>query len=167
MESFYNATELMDGFIHLFQKWLSTGRYTVLIRAHPLENPADFLARWRYLYGSIPPSLRISKNEPLSAVLDQTSLSLMYRSTVMLDCLARGIPLIIPDWIHFGWNDALRDVSGIYLAKDFSDLAGRTEEWLEQPPQMTREVVRYFIRPPGEGQAEIRSFLDEMTKGTH
>jgi hypothetical protein len=159
---FYNSSEFLDGFIHLFQNLVSQEGYDVIVRVHPLENTSDFVERWRHWYGSIPPSLHLSKRDPLSEILARTDVALMFRSTVMLNCLASGIPVVMPRWIDFGWNQELVNLPGLCLARDFPDLEHRITEWLNQPPQIPREAGEYFVRSPGRGRSDFRSWLDGL-----
>jgi hypothetical protein len=122
-----------------------------MVRAHTRENPSYFIQRWRHLYGSLPKGLYIVKNEPLAQVLAKTDVALMFRSTVMLNCLFNRIPIIMPGWIDFDWRKVLDDIPGIYMADDFPDIENCLEEWLGQPPSISDEVVNNFVHPPGAG----------------
>ena len=131
---FYSFYELVDGFIHILQRVVKAKKYKITIRFHPRENPGEFVRRWRRLYGPLPSEIRLHKNEPLSKTLAETDVALMFRSTVMLNCLASGIPFVLPGWIDFGWNRLLQDIRGIYLAPDFPEVEKKIGEWLDQPP---------------------------------
>jgi hypothetical protein len=132
---FYNAAELSDGFNGMFAYLLGIGM-EVTVRAHPLENPRDFVVRWKEKHGAVPGGLKVVKSESLERTLDDTDIALMFRSTVMLDCLARGIPVLMPGWIDFSWNDALRDLPSVYLARDFDDLREQLLDWRARPPEV-------------------------------
>jgi hypothetical protein len=163
--TFYNFSEFTDGFIHIFHKILLKEKYKVIVRAHPLENPQNFVERWRHLKGALPSTLCISKREPLDGVLSETDVALMFRSTVMLDCLANDIPVVMPGWIDFGWNQALTGVPNIYLARDFVDLEQRLLVWLGDPPEVSEEVAKYFVRPSGEDRSSFLSLMNELASG--
>jgi hypothetical protein len=131
---FYNAAELSGGFNEMFAFLIGIGM-AVTVRAHPLENPRDFVARWKEKHGALPGGLKVVKSESLERTLDDTDMALMFRSTVMLDCLARGIPVLMPGWIDFSWNDALRGLPCVYLARDFDDLRDQLLNWRVTPPE--------------------------------
>jgi hypothetical protein len=157
-----NYSELMDGFIHIFHKLVSEGTCRIIFRAHPLENPSDFVRRWSRFYGPLPPEVEISKIESLSQILSETDVALMFRSTVMLDCLVNIIPVVMPGWIDFGWNQALDGLPNVFLAPDFSELQSRVMEWLNEPPLTDERLREYFIAPPGKGRETLFSALDSL-----
>jgi len=160
--SFYSSYELIDGFIHIFQSLLKERKYRITIRVHPQENPHDFVHRWRRLCGPLPSEIRLSKNDPLSQVLADTDVALMFRSTVMLDCIASGIPLVLPGWIDFNWNQALRNSPGIHLAADFPDLEERIREWLDCPPRIGTKGAEHFVLSPRVGEVAFNSHINEL-----
>ncbi|MEI9476256.1 MAG: hypothetical protein WCO26_06740 [Deltaproteobacteria bacterium] len=159
---FHNFSELMDGFIHIFHKLVSEGVCRIIFRAHPRENPSAFVQRWSLFHGPLPPEVQVSKNEPLSHVLSKTDVALMFRSTVMLDCLVNKIPVVMPGWIDFGWNHALTGLSNISLVSDFHELQQRLIEWLGEPPQEAGNLSEFFVRPPGIGKDKLIAALQEL-----
>ena len=80
----------------------------------------------------------------------------------MLHCLVNRIPVIMPGWIDFGWNQALKDVPGIYLAPGSPELEERVKEWLSSAPSMSKEVAEYFVQSPRAGQALFRSMVNDL-----
>ena len=162
LSPFYNFCDLTDGLIGIFEKLLSRGGCEITVRVHSTENPYDFVRRWRHLCGALPEGLHISKHEPLAEILAKTDVALMYRSTVMLNCLISDIPVIMPGWIDFGWNKALVGVPRVYLACDFADLEQRLTNWLEDPPKVSTDVAEYFVRSPGEDRSSFLSLINEL-----
>jgi hypothetical protein len=162
LASFYNFTELMDGFIHVFHRLLSNDDVEVTVRVHPQENPADFVKRWKQLYGSLPHGIFIDKKKSLDQILTETDVALMFRSTVMLDCLVNNIPIVMPGWIDFGWNKALLDVPSVYLAHDFVDLEERLIVWLKDSPKISGEVADRFVRSPGADRVSFSSLINDL-----
>jgi hypothetical protein len=158
----YDFSEFTDGFIHIFQKLISKKGVEITVRAHPAENPSDFTRRWKQLYGTLPPGLHIHKHEPLAHTLSSTDVALMFRSTVMLDCMINNIPFIMPGWIDFGWNHALENIPGVCLAPDFQNLEDRLIEWLENPPELSRDLTEYFVRAPGEGKEAFSQTVENL-----
>jgi hypothetical protein len=159
---FYSFSELSDGFMEMFRRLLTEETYEILVRCHPLENPSDFVERWKALQGSFPTRVRISKHEPLGDVLAETSVALMYRSTVMLNCLLNNIPVVMPGWINFGWNESLTNNPSICLANDFQGVELRIEEWLGKLPETNQGMVDYFVQSPGFGQDALCSLLRDL-----
>jgi hypothetical protein len=162
--SFYSLSELVDGFIHIFHRVLSEGDYEVMVRAHPLENPSDFVRRWEELYGPLPKTLYVGKFEPLNHILGRTDVAVMFRSTAMLNCLVNSIPVIMPGWIDFGWNDALMNVPGMYLAPDFGNLEKQLLKWLNESPEFKEESTEYFISSSEAGREELVSLIKNVVE---
>jgi hypothetical protein len=162
MVPYYNFYEITDGFIRIFHNLLIRKDISLIVRAHPLENPADFIERWNILYGPLPARINIVKDEPLEVTLAKTDLAVMYCSTVMLNCLANGIPLVIPGWIDYGWNEELRKLSSCYLANDFRDLEERLRLWLDCLPHAPEASASAFVRPAGVGQDEFTGLLKDL-----
>ncbi|HEY6328538.1 MAG TPA: hypothetical protein VI756_04305 [Blastocatellia bacterium] len=160
----YCASDYTDQVIQLLHRLISGGECDVTVRAHPAENPHVFVQRWNHFYGKEACLPRISKQEPLSDVLEQTDLALMLRSTVLLNCLANGIPVVMPGWVPTGWGDAvdaLRGESQIYPAQDFSDMEMTVRQWLTSPP--VAQESSPLLRPEGEGIDEFKSIVARLT----
>lgn len=156
---FYNATDLLDGLTDLFDRLLAAGACTLTVRAHPLENPDDLVGHWRRRRGAIPPGVRFSQREPLAAVLAATDLALLYRSTVLLEGFAAGIPMLMPGWLEFDWSGELDGIAGLHLAADFADLERTLEAWLAAPPRPRPEQAERFVAAEGAGVAELTALL--------
>ena len=147
----------------VFHRLLSQDVCEIVVRCHPLENPADFVQRWLCRYGRMPSGLRISKGDSLDKLLSRTDVALMFRSTVMIDCVANKIPVIMPGWIDFGFSrDKLLDIPCVYFADDFIDLENRIHEWLKDPPQMDEKILNFFVQPPRIGREQFRAMLKNL-----
>lgn len=140
----FNASELMDAFIGIFKRLASKG-CSVHIHCHPLENPADLLRRWKEIAGEMPREVTIGKHRPTPEVMRQTDVALMFRSTVMIDCLASGVPFVMPGWIDLGLNRLLDGLPGVRFSVDLGDLERTLEAWLEDSPVVPEEVRRRFV----------------------
>lgn len=162
---FYNAAELVDGINRTLHKIARDGNCQIHVRAHPLENPVDLIGHWRRLYGSVPANVHFGKHEPLRQILAETDVALMFRSTVMLNCLVSGIPIVMPGWIDFDWNRSLERIPGIHLATNFTDMERCVRDWLTVPPDMGQDVSRQFVRAAGEGQTEWSNLLSQVLPG--
>ena len=96
---------------------------------------------------------------PLAADLAQTDLALMLRSTVLLDCLASGIPTLIPGWIDFGWRCSLPDLDGLRIATDFDDLEKTLTAWIDALPVFDAEGKESLVSPPGAHRARFVNLI--------
>ncbi len=140
----FNASELTDAFVGIFVRLVSRG-CRIQIHCHPLENPADIIRRWREVAGDVPREVSVRKHRPTPDVLRETDVALMFRSTVMLDCLASGLPVVMPGWIDLGLNRHLEGMSGVHLAGDLADLERTLVSWLDRPPAVPEETRRRFV----------------------
>ncbi|MEM7585727.1 MAG: hypothetical protein AAF560_20220 [Acidobacteriota bacterium] len=157
----YHADELLDGFIDIFDSVVREQRCELTVRGHPLENLTDLTQRWQQRFGAVPEGVHFSQFEPLAEVLQHTDIAIMFRSTVLLDCLACDIPVLIPGWIEFDWSERLEAIPGIRLAQDFTGLKRGLEEWIQAPPRLDRRSSQHFLRPAGEGED---AFRDELAR---
>jgi hypothetical protein len=156
---YYSAPDLLDGFVDLFHRLTAQGACTLTLRAHPLENPSDLVAHWRRRHGALPAGLRISQREPLASVLADTDVALLYRSTVLLDGFASGIPMLLPGWLDFAWSGELNGVEGVHRARDFADLEATLLAWLAHPPRPAPEAGAEFLAPEGTGVDRVAALL--------
>ena len=159
---FYNFSEIADTIIRILHHLVSSQDIQIKIRPHPLENLHDFLGRWCYLCGPLPGNVTIDGNNSLQETLEQTDLALMFRSTVMLNCLAQRIPVIMPGWVDYGWNAGLAEIPGVYLARDFIDLEERILLWLQHPPDWPEATAKKLVRPPGEGEDRFQLVIEKL-----
>ena len=86
----------------------------------------------------------------------------MFRSTVMLDCLASGIPVVLPGWIDCVWNRELEGLSGLCLARDFDHLEARLGEWLEASPSVPPAEVETLVAPAEQGRKAFEARVGEL-----
>jgi hypothetical protein len=83
----------------------------------------------------------------------------------MLNCMASGIPILMPGWIDFGLNEVLKEVPGVYLAHDFSHLESRLLEWIDEPPQVAEQAAEYFVRSPEAGRDAFCLLVEDLMTG--
>lgn len=140
----YSHSELTDCILASLHELAQSPQVQITIRLHPAQHPADLVRFWEKKYGALPKNLRWSKREPLSEIIAETDVALMFRSTVMMNCLHNDIPVLIPGWIDFAWNDLLKDVNGIYLATGFKDMQDQMQKWLAVPPCGFKETAAMF-----------------------
>jgi hypothetical protein len=160
---FFHDIELTRIVLGLLHDFLAAGTCEVILRAHPLENLSDLAEFWCRQFGSLPPGLELSQWEPIEEILERTDIALMFRSTVMLDCFASGIPVMIPGWIEFDWQDELEGLQGIHLAKDIQDLRTTLVAWLKAVPQLDPEQARQFVLPDEEDSVDrIQSLAESL-----
>ena len=171
-KQFYNHSEFVGNLICLFRNMLVEGQCEVVVRFHPAENPSDFVDRWQQSWGPTPPGLFLSKHEPLNEILAKTDVALMFRSTIMLNCLVNDIPVIMPGWIagihaFFEQYPEIGVVLGKIRAKDMSHILARMRQQVyerrhwkyTQPDYAERIKVAYDLR------VETTAFLSDHVSG--
>jgi hypothetical protein len=159
----YNYSEFINGFIRLLYNMIHDLGIHVIVRFHPLENPIDFKKGWERIYGKMSVNLQFSKYEPLNEVLAQTDVALMYRSTVMLNCMINNIPVIMPGWVDFSWKQALDNVPNVFVAENFDEIEHCLREWIKSRPETNREITDYFIQPAGSNEMDFRKVITRLT----
>lgn len=104
---------------------LHTRGHSITVRVHP----ADRIEVYRRV---LPTDVSFSKGGALEAVLNQTDVALMAFSTVFLNCLASGIPVIGTGWYPFIWQMPLN--AGGYMR--FADSLAQAHAFLASPPSI-------------------------------
>jgi len=100
-----------------------TGRELV-IRVHPLEQVDDYRARIDELKSgmSTVPVISYSQGPGLDDVLRRAAVAVTYSSTVFLDCLRHGVPIVSFDWHDFSYRRQLEQWGVFHFARDLADL---------------------------------------------
>jgi hypothetical protein len=170
--AFHNQQELLGGMIDVLHTLLQQGWCDVAVRFHPLENPDSFLRQWRDRHGPVPEALVLGKHDPLAQVLARTDVALMFRSTVMLDCLASHIPVVMPGWLDSGWGGSFAQLPGVYLAHDYSDLLAQLVDWLRQSAGSLRQPaglheggLQDLLLPGGQNRDSLVSLIMGLLDG--
>jgi hypothetical protein len=158
---FYNIHDFQSGMIAALHEVKEATGCRISIRAHPLENVGDIVASWRRHSGSFPSDIELSQYEPLEAVLEQTDVALMYRSTVLLDCRLNGIPVVLPGWIDYGWGITSEDIEGVHFADSFDDIRSMLKSWISQPPRAP-SCRDGFVAAPEKGVDGFRSLVETL-----
>ena len=126
---------------HLMQRG-----HTVLIRIHP----SDRIEFWRRslegILGSIPPALRFSKEDSLVSVLQETDVAFMFFSTVFLNCVASGIPVIGLGWYPHIWQKPLERMGVVHFANSVQEALDLVER-LERAPDQTHLMGEFLADP--------------------
>jgi hypothetical protein len=105
---FINRSEALREAIDLLQRLVDEGN-ELLVRVHPGDRIENYTREWVRRFGRVPASVRFSKGGSLDPILQETDVAVMYISTVFLNCVASGIPVINLAWYR-GW---LQEASGV------------------------------------------------------
>jgi hypothetical protein len=106
---------------------------TLVVRVHPMETIGYYLKMVEKLSSDL--NLRVnveySQGPGLTAILENTSVAVTYSSTVFLDCLRLGIPIVSFDWHDFAYKSLIQQHGIFNFAKDLSDLEKLIREGAE------------------------------------
>jgi hypothetical protein len=157
----YNDAELFEGITTILERCARDG-CEIAVRNHPLERPSAFVDRWNRRRGVPESSIRIDNRRPVGEVLADTGVAVMYRSTVMWDCIAAGVPTVMPGWIDAGWGTNLGRSAGVALARDFGEMETTVRAWVGEPPPIDPEACARFILPAGSGVESVKRKLESL-----
>ncbi len=99
-------------------------RRTLIVRVHPRE-PLEHYRRltakeMRTLPGKV--EVEFSQGPGLDDILRRSSVAVMYSSTVFLDCLRHGVPIVSLDWLDFSYKELLEKHGVFHFAKSYAEL---------------------------------------------
>ncbi len=101
---------------------LSARGHSITVRVHPADRIELYQRAWRKHCGPIPARVGFNKGGSLEPVLAQTDVALMAFSTVFLNCLASGIPVVGMGWYDFMWRQAMMDGGYIRFADSMASV---------------------------------------------
>ncbi len=93
------------------------------------------------LFGGIPAHVRFDKAATLDSIMDETDIALMFFSTVYLNCMARGIPVVSLGWNPFFWREQFEREGLVQFARSI-------EEAYEMIQGREQLVLTAGLRPP-------------------
>ena len=163
-QEFYHESDLDEILRVLIAAASETGRELV-IRVHPLERVAYYQKRVGNLLSRMPtgPQVSYSQGPGLDDVLSRATVAVTFSSTVFLDCLRHGVPIVSFDWHDFSYRNQIERWGAFRFARDLSHLgllirdavAGRlspfsknAEPFLAASPDwMLRDELARLTRP--------------------
>ena len=105
--------------------------------------------------------IEYSQWQGLDAVLSNTAVAVTYSSTVFLDCLRRGIPILSFDWHDFAYKSLIEQHGVFHFAKDLADLERLAGEALAGG-LATKSDYERFLAPTS--QQEISEFFQSLVQ---
>ena len=87
----------------------SESKRTLVIRIHPRESSATYhQVLERLAHEGFRADVQFSQGPGLDAVISNAAVAVLYSSTVFLDCLRLGVPIVSFDWHDFAYKDQLK-----------------------------------------------------------
>ncbi len=123
MQEFWNERDL-DDIIRVLVETAAAQRVELIIRVHPLERVAEYQVRLEKLFGRALDGIEVtfSQGSELHSVLSRAAVAVTYASTVFLDCIRQGIPIVSFDWHHFSYKRQIEKYGVFHFAQSLAHL---------------------------------------------
>jgi hypothetical protein len=141
----WNAAVARWEVTHLLHTLRARG-YRITIRVHPADRIADWQDAWRDLEGGVE-GVRFDKDGSLASVLQETDLGLMFLSTVFLDCITSGIPMVALSWYQHMWLAPLEQAGVIHCARSIEHALELADHLTAPAASGHRFPVERFLAP--------------------
>jgi hypothetical protein len=119
----------------------------VMLRVHPQERVDDWIREWDQWGVGL--ALPIANDAPLEETLHGTAVAITPLSTVMLPCIAQGIPVVTLGWYGSVWHDVLRESGSVSVAGSITEAVSLVEEAM-QDGAMKRDASRFLASLGGQ-----------------
>lgn len=164
----YHPEDLRDILRSLLRVAHATGR-PLVIRVHPLEK----ISSYQHAVAELQEEMRVSVDVSYSQgpgvelVFARARVAVLHFSTMFLDCLRYGIPIVSFDW-HWLPNKHQYAQEGIFhLANDLSDFEGLVRRGVEGNLPVRKDGIEEFLAPsqPEELTVFFRQIWDARRSG--
>jgi hypothetical protein len=142
----------------------------LLIRVHPMES----IFSYQKLVSEIQHEFGLSCNVVYSQgpnaeeILARSSVAVLYFSTMFLDCLTHGIPIISPDWHWFANKCHFKQAAIFNFASDLSDLERLVQLGIDGLLESRRTSLEDFLAPTQpEEISKVLSDLWQSRRRSH
>jgi len=135
----------------------------LVVRVHPMEqigyyrNIIEELRAEHNLHAEI----EYSQGQGLDTILANTAVAVTYSSTVFLDCLRRGIPIVSFDWHDFAYKSLIERHGVFHFAEDLADLERLIGEGLAGRLAAKSDYER-FLAPTA--QQDVSGFFQSLVQ---
>lgn len=142
-----HESDLREILTHLLIVADTSGRKLV-IRVHPMEPIGYYrrIAEQICVTRRLSPTVEYSQGPGLENVLLESAVAVTYASTVFLDCLRLGIPIISFAWHDFSYKALIERHGVFHFARDFADLDRLVREALAGQLSVSSEY-QSFLAP--------------------
>ena len=124
----------------------------LIVRVHPAESVRRYsqivekLLRSENLHAEV----EYSQGGTLDSLMARSKVAVLFYSTVLLDCLRYGVPIISFAWSDYSIRRCLDEAKVVQMARDYADLADWVSASMEEGLDMSREILDYFLEPTSE-----------------
>jgi hypothetical protein len=157
-----HESDLRDILTRLLQVGEASHR-ALVVRVHPMEQ----IGYYRNIVERLSSELNLKVNVEYSqgpgidAILANAAVAVTYSSTVFLDCLRRGIPIVSFDWHDFAYKSLIERHGVFHFAKSLADLERLVAEAVAGRLTANSEYER-FLAPTS--QQEVSGFFESLMK---
>ena len=136
----------------------------VVIRVHPTESVARYRAIVEQILETLDPKPTVifSHQTPMAPVLETAAVVVLFHSTVFLECLAAGVPMVSPGWHDFPFKDRYVEEDVFNFANDLEDLGTMVLKCLRGELEPRSQKLKRFLRPTGG--SELREFVNSIVE---
>ena len=165
MQEFLNEADL-DDILRSLVTTAASERVELIIRVHPLEQVADYRVRLKTLFGKTLDGVDVtfSQGSELHSVLSRAAVAVTYSSTVFLDCIKLGVPIVSFDWHHFSYKRQIKEYGVFHFARNLGHLRELLTEALRGSLQGYRGTIEPFLA--NSSAEEIRAGLAQAIRAT-
>jgi hypothetical protein len=164
MQEFLNEADL-DDILRSLVATAASERVELVIRVHPLEQVAEYRVRLKTLCGKTLDGVDVtfSQGPGLHSVLSRAAVAVTYSSTVFLDCIKLGVPIVSFDWHHFSYKRQVEKYGAFHFAQSLAHLRELLTEALRGSLQAYRGAIEPFLA--NSSAEEIRAGLAQAVQG--
>jgi hypothetical protein len=165
MQEFWNDADL-DDILRSLVATAASERVELVIRVHPLEQVSEYRVRLKTLFGKTLDGVDVtfSQGPGLHSVLSRAAVAVTYSSTVFLDCIKLGVPIVGFDWHHFSYKRQIKEHGVFHFAQNLAHLRELLTEALRGTLQGYRGTIEPFLAK--SSAEEIRVGLDQVIRAT-
>lgn len=137
-----------------------TGRRLVM-RIHPRDSVEPYKQALERVCSKLKlsPTVVFSQGQGLDDAIRKSAVALLYFSTVFLDCLRLGVPIVSPGWHDFAFKNMAHKHGIFQFANDLRHLEKLLREGLAHNLPVSSGYEQFLARTTPE---EVRSFFEGM-----
>lgn len=162
-QEFYDESDLDEILGALIATALETGQELV-IRVHPLEQVEYYRKRAGAMLSrmSTAPAVSYSQGPGLDDVLRRATVAVTFSSTVFLDCLRHGVPIVSFDWHDFSYRKQIERWGVFRFARDLSHLRVLVKDAIAGRLRPFAKNAEPFLAASPDGR--LRAELARLTR---
>jgi len=164
MQEFFNELDL-DEILRTLLAASTAHARQLLVRVHPIESVDYYRRKMEKLKngkgGQV--DVRFSHGPGLDVAVRGASVAVTYCSTVFLDCLRAGVPVVSFGWHDFSFKQQIGDRRLFHYARTLAELDALVGAAIKGELHSHSGAVESFLATTGE--AELREAFARMTGG--